>query len=133
MCMQYTREISPSPFHNLNNKSVLFFTNLTFWRGTHFMCMSIIDLLECEQQNISKDRCLMIWSKWLHLTRVFLLLYFEYLFDICRQKILKNYGVIECDPLVLAGMDKSVSWEIYPPPSWSVLTITWSWICPTEL
>ncbi|KAL5183063.1 DNA-directed RNA polymerase 3, chloroplastic [Glycine soja] len=25
-----------------------------------------------------------------------------------EQKILKNYGVIECDPLVLAGMDKSV-------------------------
>ncbi|XP_054821958.1 DNA-directed RNA polymerase 3, chloroplastic-like isoform X2 [Prosopis cineraria] len=24
-----------------------------------------------------------------------------------RQKILKNYGVIECDPLVLAGLDKS--------------------------
>lgn len=26
-----------------------------------------------------------------------------------KQKILKNYGVIECDPLVLAGLDKSVS------------------------
>jgi len=61
-------------------------------------------------KNISKDQCLMIWWKWLYFSHVFLLLYFEYLFGICRQKILKNYGVIECDPLVLAGMDKSVSW-----------------------
>lgn len=26
----------------------------------------------------------------------------------CRQKIVKNYGVIECDPLVLRGLDKTV-------------------------
>ncbi|KAL2338549.1 hypothetical protein Fmac_012995 [Flemingia macrophylla] len=31
-----------------------------------------------------------------------------------RQKILKNYGVIECDPLVLAGMDKSVKHMLMP-------------------
>jgi hypothetical protein len=28
---------------------------------------------------------------------------------ICRQKIVKNYGVIECDPLVRMGLDKTVS------------------------
>jgi len=27
----------------------------------------------------------------------------------CRQKIVKKYGVIECDPLVLMGLDKTVS------------------------
>lgn len=26
-----------------------------------------------------------------------------------RQKFVKNYGVIECDPLVLTGLDKTVS------------------------
>nr|KYP51452.1 hypothetical protein KK1_026738 [Cajanus cajan] len=31
-----------------------------------------------------------------------------------EQKILKNYGVIECDPLVLAGMDKSVKHMLMP-------------------
>ncbi|XP_061347447.1 DNA-directed RNA polymerase 3B, chloroplastic isoform X2 [Gastrolobium bilobum] len=30
------------------------------------------------------------------------------------QKILKNYGVIECDPLVLAGMDKSAKHMLIP-------------------
>lgn len=30
-------------------------------------------------------------------------------FDPYRQKIVKNYGVIECDPLVLTGLDKTVS------------------------
>lgn len=27
----------------------------------------------------------------------------------CRQKIKKRYGVIECDPLIRSGLDKSVS------------------------
>ncbi|XP_027919149.1 DNA-directed RNA polymerase 3, chloroplastic isoform X2 [Vigna unguiculata] len=31
-----------------------------------------------------------------------------------EQKILKNYGVIECDPLILAGMDKSVKHMLMP-------------------
>ncbi|KAK7388405.1 hypothetical protein VNO78_23221 [Psophocarpus tetragonolobus] len=31
-----------------------------------------------------------------------------------EQKILKNYGVIECDPLVLSGMDKSVKHMLMP-------------------
>lgn len=30
----------------------------------------------------------------------------------CRQKFVKNYGVIECDPLVLMGLDKTVSHNI---------------------
>ncbi|WVZ09514.1 hypothetical protein V8G54_014044 [Vigna mungo] len=31
-----------------------------------------------------------------------------------EQKVLKNYGVIECDPLILAGMDKSVKHMLMP-------------------
>jgi hypothetical protein len=27
----------------------------------------------------------------------------------CRQKIVKKYGVIECDPLILTGLDGTVS------------------------
>lgn len=28
---------------------------------------------------------------------------------------MKNYGVIECDPIVLAGLDRTVSYFFFPP------------------
>jgi len=31
------------------------------------------------------------------------------LFCACRQKFSKKYGIIQCDPLVLVGLEKCVS------------------------
>ena len=51
----------------------------------------------------------------------------------CRKNIVKNYGVIECDPIVLAGLDRTVSFRFLLYIFISFLFLTYISRCPLNL